>query len=249
MRTVLGVAAVVGFACTIPPPPRHPTRLLETKKVNGIMVAIVTDGPTGWDVSVHNDRDDPVHLLWDESSYVDGDGRSYGRLLRGQTRITDATRPQMPSVIAPHALITEFCIPESMPEWHHDGRSHDPTPLPEAVTKGIGRFVLVFEFGGIKEHWEGAVSLDGSDPDIFFKRAPPAGGFYCVTADDLGASFCQRHKDACEVARGDGNGCVPQRTAWCYERGAKKVCGPSQAACIAARDRSDEAASECVETR
>src|ERR1700733_4828301 len=159
MRMLIPVVLLVG--CRQPIPPR-PQQLAVIRAPSDITVDIAPNGAVAWVVTAHNNRDDTVKLLWDESSFVDSNGRSYGRLIRGQTRVMDQTRPQMPSVMAPPATIQEFVVPESPPEWKTDPTNNTGSgPLPAAVTKGVGRMYVVFE-SDKKETWEGALSFDGS---------------------------------------------------------------------------------------
>jgi len=130
-----------------------------------VSVDVKPVGATGWNLTAKNDRDTNIKLLWDESSFIDSTGRSYGRLFRGQTKVIDSTKPQMPSVIAPHSMISEVCVSESAPEWKVDKTNQTgPGPLPDAFTKGVARMVIVFEIDGKQETWEGALSFDGTKP-------------------------------------------------------------------------------------
>lgn len=163
MKFACLILAVLAACNRIPARPQtpHPRRTLA-----GIEVKIEPEGLVAWVVSAKNLRDSPVRLLWDESTFVDTDGRSYGRLLRGRTKVIDETKPQLATHIIPDAYIVEWCVPEFLlgarvVTTKEGGRNYSAM---DPVRKGVGRMVLVFETAAGREVWETSLSFDGTAP-------------------------------------------------------------------------------------
>lgn len=159
----LALLLVLVFAC-VPKIPERPQQQLPMRDLPGIEVVVQPADEVAWVVTATNRRESTIKLVWDESSFVDYKGRSYGRLLRGRTHVFDENKPQMTSVIVPRSSVAEWCIPESSPAITN-GPTNVANPdvvLPAAITKGVGRMIITFETENGKEQWEGALSFDGS---------------------------------------------------------------------------------------
>jgi hypothetical protein len=57
-----------------------------TTPIAGLTIAFEADGTAGWKLTARNDTDGMLSLVWDESSFVTGDGKSWGRLVPGVRR-------------------------------------------------------------------------------------------------------------------------------------------------------------------
>lgn len=160
----LGLVACTLAGCTEPLPPRPQHKMTMVRDVPGVRVIVAPAEVSAWIVSVENNRDAPVSLVWDESTFVDSKHRSYGRLLRGQTRIQDVTKPQMNSPIAAGAFISEWCVGESGPAnafvESMDKARNRKVSLPDAVTKGAARLLLTFDGGNGRELWIGELAFE-----------------------------------------------------------------------------------------
>jgi hypothetical protein len=170
---LLSVLSVALMACAATLPAR-PQQVFAVQTPPGLEVTVEPDGFAAWTVRAKNARDVPVKIVWDESTFVDAQGRSFGRLIRGRTRVIDDAKPQPPSVVVPDAYIVEWCIPEGLdsagpkvtPEGNRDYSGMDP------VRKGVGRMLIVFETASGKETWEANLSFDGSQPTPRRRSAP-----------------------------------------------------------------------------
>src|SRR5689334_3973056 len=118
MRNVLTqgarVVAVMGFATALLasatsrgplPPMRAKEAVTVYKSIDGVTVVLTPRSYAAWAVTVSNDRDEQIALLWDESSFVRSDNVSRGRLIRGDTRLINTDRTQPGSPVAPHARL------------------------------------------------------------------------------------------------------------------------------------------------
>jgi hypothetical protein len=174
MRRVVVLLAV---GCALKPPPR-PQQPYPLQSPAGIEVSVEPDGFTAWTVRAKNTRDTSVKLLWDESTFVDGNGRGYGRLIRGHTRVIDDAKSQTATVIAPNSYILEWFVPENLKDikaesLQNNHGDRDCSGL-APVLKGVGRMLLVFETSTGRETWEEALSFDGSKPALpSNKKAAP----------------------------------------------------------------------------
>jgi len=118
------------------------TDTIEAKDlVDRVEVGVVAaDAAAGWNITVQNNRDTAIRLLWDESTYVTSTGESAGRLLRGNTRVMNSDREQPASPIPPHAQLRELAIPESHVENYRHGVAGRA-----AVNGKPGRLNIVFD--------------------------------------------------------------------------------------------------------
>jgi len=120
MKRALLIAVVVVAGCVrqvIPPPKRGPIKAVVARGVERVAVRVSPWGYAGWVVTVKNNRDDQVRIVWDECSFIDTRGLSYGRLIRGRTRILDLARAQPTSPVAPGATVVEYAVSEELAEW------------------------------------------------------------------------------------------------------------------------------------
>ncbi|NVB82444.1 MAG: hypothetical protein HOV81_28955 [Kofleriaceae bacterium] len=228
--TLLVIAGIVGCSSK----PSDPLGQIEVK--------LESSGEGMWNITVANHHAAAVKILWDESSYVGTDGKSRGRLVRGETRRIDVGKPQPPTPVAPNATIEESVIPES---YASDVRaSFEPDEK--------GTMYLVIESSTGKHTWHGVsvphpgtIPIPAADP----KDDPPApdpksipltSGFYCTTPKIPGADeFCSRVLEYCENGRATGarsvskpgpidevmNPCTKVETALCFDFTPKSIAG------------------------
>jgi len=247
--TLLVIAGIVGCSSKSSDP------------LGQIEVKLESRGEGIWNITVANRQAAAVKILWDESSYVGADGKSRGRLVRGETRRIDVGKPQPPTPVAPNATIEESVIPESY--------ASDVRASLEPDEKGT--MYLVIESSTGKHTWHGVsvprprtIPIPVTNPDD-----PPApdpesipltSGFYCTTPKSPGADeFCSRVLEHCENGRETGarsvgksgaidevmNPCTKVETALCFDFTPKSIagetfepveaCSVSSAACTKAR--------------
>lgn len=164
-----------GFVPSIPMPPRTETVAPEAE-IEGLIVKAVPAGAAAWRVTVQNETNDPVSLLWDESSFVTASGDSGGRLIRGETRRIDSAKAQPPTPVPAHAraseivLIEKLANSEQLEDDYADIDAKHGGVLP-SMNKDIedarvanrhtlrgGRIDLRIEIGGGKKTWTGRIS-------------------------------------------------------------------------------------------
>jgi hypothetical protein len=136
--------------------------------VDGLEVTARPSGNVGYTICVTNRTRETVKLLWDESSYVASDGRSLGRLIRGQTRQMDTAKAQPPSPIAPGATFEEWCVPEGHVEYVgvHYGVFGGWAVPKVANPHASARLLLSFEMeDGRRDRWEGSVRFHDASAD------------------------------------------------------------------------------------
>lgn len=130
-------------------------RVRTAAPVQGVDVAVMPVGYVSFQVMIDNHLPEAVRVLWDESSYVDTDGATRGRLLRGETRRIHDDREQPATPIAPGASLTQWCVPEALSERIEAG------PVLKPATPGAGKFYVVIETPAGKQTWVGAVTFTG----------------------------------------------------------------------------------------
>ncbi len=229
--TLLVIAGIVGC------------RSKSSDPLGKIEVKLESNGEGMWNVTVANHQAAAVKILWDESSYVGADGKSLGRLVRGETRRIDVGKPQPPTPLAPNATIEEDVLPESY--------ASDVKASLEPDEKGT--MYLVIETNTGKHTWHGVsvqhpkttpipadapkrIPISAPDP----KSIPLTSGFYCTTPKSSGSGeFCSRVLDYCENGRETGarsvgksgaidevmNPCTKVETAMCFDFTPESVAG------------------------
>ncbi len=164
-------------------------------------------GFAGWKITIKNDSDEMLSLVWDESSFVACDGSAWGRLISDDTRRIDLENAHPPSPIPPHSTVTAIAFPESQTqalEFGYDLRRY--------LDKGH-IYLTIQTSTGSKVTASGSVAESVTSPS----------GWWCFS---IGAdsSSCERDLNSCEQLRKDfGNGrpsigaaCVTQDIAYCY---------------------------------
>jgi hypothetical protein len=121
------------------PPGVPPPRIHETSALRHIPVTVVADSVAGLYVTVRNQRDEVVKLLWDDSTCTGPNGRTLGRLIKKGIGLIG---PQAATPIVPGATLVETCLPEG--------------GLPMAQN-GQGALYIVFETALGKETWQASV--------------------------------------------------------------------------------------------
>lgn len=132
--------------------PRRLDTIAAANVIDGVMVAAIPSTNVGWLLAIHNNRQETIRVLWDESSYVNSAGFSAGRLVRGATTRQHADLNQPPTPVPSGAKLEEYCVPEGQLE--HVGTRW---ALPSAG--GTGTLRLVLETSAGKETWHGTVSF------------------------------------------------------------------------------------------
>ena len=61
---------------------------------------------------ITNHFDEPIKVDWDGSSFVDATGKSWGRLIKGETSKIAMSATQVPTPVAPSARVEQLVIPE-----------------------------------------------------------------------------------------------------------------------------------------
>jgi hypothetical protein len=149
-----------------------------------------------------------LSLVWDESSFVAGDGQSWGRLVPGGTRMIDVEKAHPSAPLAPHATVTERVVPETKVDINGFGFEYDlRTEL------NGGRLYVTLQFPAGKKTWIGAISESDIKPL----------GWWCFVAKSTGEKFCERSVAACQAqkkgidgARAKNDSCYEQETAQCF---------------------------------
>jgi hypothetical protein len=155
--------------------------------LSGIEVKVESSGEGMWKVSVANHQKGTIQIAWDASSYVGADGKSLGRLIRGETRRIDVGKPQPATPVAPSASIEEDVIPESYTD-----------DMARLKPDENGTMYLAFESESGKQTWHGHPV---QDPNTI----PLTSGFYCTTPKVAGGEeFCARVLAHCENGRATG---------------------------------------------
>lgn len=96
------------------PPIERREAIVEERSIAEISVEIQPVGAAAWSVTVGNEGDDTISVLWDESTVVLANGNSVGRMIRGETRRVDTAKTQAPSPVPPHARNTEEILAEKI---------------------------------------------------------------------------------------------------------------------------------------
>lgn len=86
-------------------------------------------------VSIENNSDEPVEVVWNESSFINED-RVAGRIFHTGVRYTDRDKYQPNSVIPPHARLEEAVVPTSHVDYQREvdgGWVVDPILIEEVL--------------------------------------------------------------------------------------------------------------------
>lgn len=149
----LAVAAALLCACH---PPRSPAlrsaNVRIDRQVDGVVASVSTNNWLGWRIDFANNTDDSIQIVWDESSFVDGTGHSWGRLIPGRTRRIDAAAPHPPLILASHATIFGTVVPDLVV---HGGV--DPYAMTPAQMNG-SRLIVVIQTSAGKQTWSATLS-------------------------------------------------------------------------------------------
>ena len=187
------------------------TEKVEVKApVPGLTVETEATGSSAWKLTIKNDGDDPMSVLWDESSFVTGDGTSWRRLIPGNTRIIDTEKPHAPAPVVPHSTLTEVVYPEAtidIDQFGYDMRKE----------LNGGRLYLAVIGSTSKHMWMGAITESDTKP----------WGWWCWPLDSHnGPPKCLRTRAECEDERRSvlrfhvkpGECASHIATVWCFIR-------------------------------
>lgn len=89
-------------------------RVSEVQPIDGFNVTVGWKMGASFMIYVENNSDAAASVLWDSSTVLDNSGKSYGRLIRGDTRRIDVEKSQPPSPLPPHGRIDQWVFPEKM---------------------------------------------------------------------------------------------------------------------------------------
>lgn len=194
--------------------------------VPGLSVTVDVKTPGEFHIAAHNDSDDNLQLIWDESSFVGSSGKSFGRLLPDTTRKIDMDRPQPALPLPPHSVGTSTVIAR-------DALPTSDTAVGAPPVENSGRLFIAIQTRSGKAMWQ---------TDVSFRAEPEP--FYCAASSSSGiASLCRRGQETCERARHSaiaaaaGNPtvgeCQRSSQVWCTGVGAIVQCFATKDACEA----------------
>jgi hypothetical protein len=255
---------------TVPMQDRTETVTTETA-IEGLDINATPAGAAAWTIAIRNDTDEPVSVLWDESSFVTASGDSGGRLIRGETRRIDSAKAQPPTPVPAHARASEIILIEKLTdaeklEDEYSELAAKYGGVTESMNRDIenerrrnlevlrgGRIDLRIEVAGAKRTWSGRVSGGKAQGEAERAEvvAPKVTGFFCSRSPSNGESgFCVRDKAECTRTRDVSLGALPDltecalvETAWCLD----KLCFPSEESCLARSRRTPDG--KCVEAK
>jgi hypothetical protein len=160
------------------------TETIEVKApVPGLTITPEATGSTAWQLTIKNDGNEPMSILWDESSFVAGDGASWRRLIPGSIRVMDTEKPHAPAPLAPQSTLTETVYPEAMVRIDRFGYDM------RRELNG-GRLYLAIQSTTTKHMWMGAVTESDTNPL----------NWWCFGFKN-GKTLCLREQAACEKMR------------------------------------------------
>lgn len=147
--------------------------------VPGLTVQTEAAGFTAWKLTAKNDSNDSMSILWDESSFVAGDGTSWRRLIPGNIRRMDLEKPHAPTPLAPHSTLIETVYSEftaNIERYEYDMR-HELNG---------GRLYLAVAGSAGRRTWTGSVTESDTKPL----------GWWCFGSKD--DTTCERNSAKCE---------------------------------------------------
>jgi hypothetical protein len=150
--------------------------------IAGLTVSVEAQGEAPWKLTISNHTDGMLTIVWDESTFVAGDGKSWGRLVPSNTRLLDIEKPHAPSPLAPHAVLDEVVVAETrvaLSGFAYDWRKE----------LNGGRLYVTLQIGNEKKIWTATVTE--SDTNSL--------GWWCWSLD--GRTKCNRTHDQCEEGR------------------------------------------------
>ncbi|MDX2089881.1 MAG: hypothetical protein SFX73_18640 [Kofleriaceae bacterium] len=265
---VLGCAAALAASAMGPKKPEVvPVPLLERGEsfeaeapVEGILVTGVPYGATGWQLHIVNDSDQPISIVWDESSFVTAQGVSAGRIITGSTRRIDSAKSQPPAPLAPRASVHEVVFAEKLyardieereiaeAAAQHGGISPETARVTQRARADAassiigGKLYLTIQTAAGKQAWRGvvrgervaAVALPMAAPSNPRNDPAKASAFWCSNlecfADEARCPQCAKHTDV-----------------WCASGEPGFKCAVTRAQCLTLREAErDRTYGECV---
>jgi hypothetical protein len=221
-----------GNYTTITPLVRH--QAVPVSELDGIQIEAVPYGASGWTLRIRNTTASIVSVRWDESTFALANGRSTGRLIRGETRKMDVSKEQPATPIAPGSLTDAVAFPESLVDQEEtEGKlaaaGYVPRPDADRVEELRRQFysafigakiILTIETADGKKTWTGVVESTRTQP-----VAPASAKFWCVGvgSDGLGGNCaeeradCVKLHDEIEKMSPGVRACEAAKSAWCYD--------------------------------
>jgi hypothetical protein len=148
------VLAVVALAGCIPPrsPALQQATVTVDRPIDGVAIAVTTTDWLVWRLTVENRTDDAMAIVWDESSFIAGNGRSWGRIVPGSTRRIDVSKPHPPAPLPPRSTLTETVIAELPLQG-----GIDPYAMSPQMMNG-SRMLLVVQTPTDKRTWQATLT-------------------------------------------------------------------------------------------
>jgi hypothetical protein len=264
------LACATALAASATAPKRVPVPVIERAEsveeeapVEGLRIRGVPYGATGWKVQVLNDTDQPISIVWDESSFVASNGVSAGRIVSGNTRRIDIGRSQPPAPLAPGAATTEILFAEKLYEVEavelktaehaaeHGGISPDlarirqRTRAETASTIIGGKLYLAIQTANGKQTWRGvirgervaAIALPMAAPTNPRNDPAKARVYFCSSVQ------CFADEVNCP-------GCGTLTNVWCTAGEPGFLCASTREQCLNLLDsQRDRSYGECVTQR
>lgn len=109
-----------GYCNDDPNAPQDPPKLVRSetvateKAIDGFDIEAVPAGAAGWKIHIVSKVDAVSSVVWDESTFVGSEGRSYGRLVVGETKRMDTAKAHPNLPVAPHADVVQFVVVENL---------------------------------------------------------------------------------------------------------------------------------------
>jgi hypothetical protein len=132
----------------------------ESKGIAGVLVSVEPTGNVGYTVTVKNETDAPIKIVWDDSNYVMLAGAALGRMIRGATQRGHVDAAQPASTVPPGAIVSEFAVPEKMADAIDNGKTLG------GKAGETSKIYLAFVVGGASANWEGGVTVGDSPKNM-----------------------------------------------------------------------------------
>lgn len=152
---VVTLLAAIALLCACHPPRSPALRSANVqidRPIDELVVSVSTNDWLAWRIDFANNADEAIQIIWDESSFVDGAGHSWGRLIPGRTRRMDIAAPHPPLTLAGHATISGLAIPDRVAAG-----GVDPYAMTPAQMNG-SRLILTVQTPAGKQTWQATLT-------------------------------------------------------------------------------------------
>ncbi len=138
----------------------------ESKGVRCVEVAVRQFAAFQWEISIANQRAEPIAVVWDESSFVNPGGIADRLINMNHVLLIDAVEvpgTQAPTSVPRGASVVTTIEPESLLKLEQSNwRRGDPTSylgIDPGSFESPARLSLAVKSGGATETWEGTVTF------------------------------------------------------------------------------------------